>query len=287
MNQAHFDDYQFATESLPIRVEYAGLGEFRTNGIGFNEYYRMQTHTRKLSKMRRLETPSWALNDSLLRKVLVHYLESRAFSRKACAEINKTFGADAALARESLDLRKVEDRLQYEKIETRFWLQRLQKAEAKLVRRRPQLSAKMDRMCAEYVRAKNAGDVKRCEQLQNIIRGMDTQLRTTVAHVIGMCTKYYRLGMDSFQIAEELELRSPQVRQVLRRLNLVAKQLFGEQPTELPKNQLDKNYKPYQTRPPQFRPCAHRGFHIHWHVRRKIFSPVCQFCIEEHRLGSR
>jgi hypothetical protein len=51
-------------------------------GIAFEDYTRMSTQQRKQSGERRLPTPPWALNDKMLRLLLVTFMEERAGFRK-------------------------------------------------------------------------------------------------------------------------------------------------------------------------------------------------------------
>src|SRR5882672_9921523 len=71
-------EYQFGDHRhRPVDAHYTGEG-WVSNGIAFSDYDRMSTHTHKQSGERRLPTPQWAVNDTMLKEVLVRYMEIRA-----------------------------------------------------------------------------------------------------------------------------------------------------------------------------------------------------------------
>jgi hypothetical protein len=224
-----FDATQFAgRREHPVSAHITANG-WISNGIDFDSYSRMSTQTRKQSGERRLPTPLWAMNNPMLRRVLVHFMEERAFSRKE---------------RQSL----------------RGGLkERLDRAAARIITKRPATMLVLDKLCGEYVEIKDKGlkpgmtdaewnvskaqpfigfaegeprfqdEQKRIRQLEIEIEGIDTYLRISenggadvVAAIVYL---YYRTGLDSVGVGSELGLKPPHIRQTLWRLHQTAKKL--------------------------------------------------------------
>lgn len=180
-------------EHFPVAAWREGAsGDWQSNGISFDDYSRMQTHVRKLSASRRLDTPEWAVNQDKLRELLVVFLEDRALSGK------KRFSGTLA--------------------------DRLAKAQGKLIADCENLKGLLDKLCREYVavKKKNALD-PRVKKLQIEIEGLDTRIRFEgkdggASLVLGVVYYYYRCGLDSVAVAKQLGCKPPQVRQILWRL---------------------------------------------------------------------
>jgi hypothetical protein len=68
------------TQQYPVSAQYTPEG-WSTPGIAFEDYSRMATVQHKQCGERQLPTPTWALNEPLMRKLLVRYLEERAGCR--------------------------------------------------------------------------------------------------------------------------------------------------------------------------------------------------------------
>ena len=177
-----------------------GLLGWESPGIDFGSYDYMQTEHVVLAKGRRFEAPSFAVNDRDLRLVIVHAVERRAW------------GSGSKLLKRQRGLPLVE---------------RLKTAEAKCQERAGRLSSILDNLCQEYVTLRNnRTDDKRLGQLQTLIQGHDTQLIIDrhPAEVYGyILYAYFRTGAASHQIAADLGLHAPCVRQQLSRICKIAK----------------------------------------------------------------
>jgi hypothetical protein len=155
----------------------------------------MHVNSRALFAGRKLETPTWALNDAQLREVIVRALETRAHLAIR----------DGDLATR-LKRAQVEIRAQRQYQIADFW--RIQKR--CLRRKRPQCIARWRRE----------------------IENLDTYLRTTAndggAALLAACVYfYYRVGLDSVAVGREVGIKPPHVRQIIWRLNRIAEQLPG------------------------------------------------------------
>lgn len=178
----------YAVESV-YRPE--SMGGWQSTNIGWDDFTRMSTHVRKLSANRRIETPVWAMNDALLRKVLVRYCENRAGYR--CPQP----GTDE---------------------------ERIARAQKTLDASLPWRSAILKRLCAEYsaLKKSDAPDKKRLKRLEQDIAGADTTIianRNIALLVTSVVYRYYRLGEDSVGVSQALPgIRPPLIRQILWRL---------------------------------------------------------------------
>jgi hypothetical protein len=258
-NPQGFDHHQFAGKHThPVNARMTVDG-WLTPGVAFEDYSRMSTQTRKTSGERRLPTPLWAMNNPLLRKVLVQFMEERAFSKK---ERTVRHGAqkDAfKLWKGTKDLRTKEGRAIYAAYEDSLLKGRLEAAKAKIACKRPAAMKVMDGLCQQYVEIRQKGlkpgmtdaewnasspqpymefaegearyqdEKHRLRQLEIEIEGIDTYLRYTenggadvVAAVVYL---YYRTGLDSVGVGAELGLKPPHVRQTLWRLHQTAKRM--------------------------------------------------------------
>jgi DNA-binding CsgD family transcriptional regulator len=161
----------------------------------------MQTYQRKQSGERRLPTPLWALNDSLLRELLIEFLE-----RRFC--IHKPEEASFSERRELI-------------------------RQAALAQR-PRIVATLEKLNREYVQAqRDSAPRDRLATLELEIEVADTYVRTmgndgglfVLASVVYL---YYRLTLDSVGVAGETGLKPPHVRQLLWRLNHLWKNRSGD-----------------------------------------------------------
>lgn len=220
---------------FPVGARQLVDGNWLTPGISFEDYGSMQMqHRKSASSERRLDTPLWALNNHMLRELVVTFMEERAAFRKP--QTGPKGGA--------LTLRE-----------------RLARAQAAIVNQRPRLQAVMEKLCKEYVEIKTKGldqsitdDVWNSLRLQPYltrddpaeelvfeprariddeenrkkilaveIEGIDTYLRITknggadiIAAIVYL---YYRTELDSVGVGNELGLKPPHVRQTLWRLH--------------------------------------------------------------------
>ena len=181
----HFDPYQFAgRRAQPVSSE---------THIAFEDYRRMSVSVRKLAPGRRLETPEWAVNDAKLREVIVRFMETRALLLP---------GNGTPLAR-------------------------LQRAQEALQRQICSDDNVLTSLCNRYVVSKRSGacDPATLRGMEIQIENLDTKIRMG-ADCAGMILRlvhlYYRVGMDSVAVADELHLKPGHVRRTLWRLNYIA-----------------------------------------------------------------
>ncbi|HEX3987986.1 MAG TPA: hypothetical protein VHZ30_01065, partial [Verrucomicrobiae bacterium] len=191
-----FDAHQFdGQRAKPVHADYVGGSEWESTGIDFNDYKRMSLQRRKVQHERRLPTPAWALDDSLLQSVLVRYLERRALLLR---------------------------------IGTGDYKQRLTRAREALTKQIKGKNICADRLCKRYVQLKNAQplDQDAVRKLAQVIESLDTDLRLLSADCPGLILRvvylYYRLGWNSTFIGAELHLKPPHVRCILWHLNEIA-----------------------------------------------------------------
>ena len=221
--------------TFPVGARQLADGNWLTPGISFEDYGSMQMqHRRPATSERRLETPTWAVNDRMLRELVVVFMEERAGFRKP--QVGPRGGA--------MTLRE-----------------RLARAQAAVTNQRPRLFETMDKLCREYVTIKTKGldpnitddewnrsklqpymvrddpaaemvfeprariddEENRKRILAVEIEGIDTYLRITekggadvVASIVYL---YYRCEMDSVGVGSTLGLKPPHVRQTLWRLH--------------------------------------------------------------------
>lgn len=177
-------------------------------GISYNDFSSMHTYDHKQSPERRLPTPLWAVSDPLLREVLVAFLEARA------------------------GIRKPEGTL----------LERRERARLAVIAQRPRLTAKLDEMNHKYVQLQQAG-VKRAylKRMEIQIENLDSLLRCNMAGDSGglatlaaVVYLYYRVGLNSVEVAQRTGLKPPHVRQLLYRMNNIWTSLHPEESTSKP-----------------------------------------------------
>src|SRR5579863_3541369 len=108
----------------PVSAEYSP-NEITSPGLAYEDLSRIQVQTHKLATYRN-ETPTWALNDKMLREVIARYVEARArcFSKGTPAE-------------------------------------RLELAQRVLSAQRPQLVATIGRLSTKYVALKQCGGAQK------------------------------------------------------------------------------------------------------------------------------
>lgn len=182
-----FDEYQFQRNAMPVSSDTC---------IAFSDYKTMHVEEHKLAPNRRNDAPVWAYNDSLLRHVLVTYLEARA---AICGYWRKP---------------KPEGTLR----------ERLDRACGRLQAQVPAHIKNLQRLCAEYVAGKRAPepDAARLRRLEICIENIDSQIISAsrvAQNVVAIVRLYYSVGLNSVEIAEALHVKSPVVRQALWRLN--------------------------------------------------------------------
>ena len=165
--------------------------------IGFEEYSRMQTRVRKMHGARRMAPPPYATSDAALRKVLVAYLERRAFSKTQRDLLHEVAPCSE--------------------------IQAINRAQQVLLSHRPRKIETLRRLSQEFVALKKKPnpDAKRLKTLQVQIRNVDTLLRiegNVAALVTGVLYWYYRCGFDSVKVASEAGISPIHIRQLLKRI---------------------------------------------------------------------
>lgn len=203
---ARFDLHVGMRMRYPVEVHAVAGGELESNGIDFSDYVRMGRMQQKLDKCRRQATPTWVLNQSMLRAVLVRYLEMRAFRVVP-------FPIDPNLSES----------------------ERLRRAEKALEAAIPAKEALLTRLIKECLALKKKGaDAARLKKLAVQIENVDTVLvlNKNVASKAAMVVHlYYGLGLSSVDVATEVGIKPPHCRVMLWRLRKVAASLgYGEAP---------------------------------------------------------
>jgi hypothetical protein len=195
-------DHDFNAKHFAVAAHSIADGEYESTGLSFNDYSRMQTETHKLFAGRRKAVPVWAVNDSDLQRVLVEYLESRAYYKARS---------------QSGTLRE-----------------RIAQAEKRIAARALKTSRSLDALCARYIELqRSGGDARELAKLECAIKGLDTVLiisRSPAPIAAAIIYKYFRLGYKSTQIASDLGLHSPGVRQMLLRIHKAARALGYPEP---------------------------------------------------------
>jgi hypothetical protein len=206
--EIHFDRWSFIKRPLPVSAKFDGH-EFQSNGLGYEDYNRCHLQ-HKGNGDRRFSTPVWALNDALLRRVLVEFLERRAYT--------------GTPERENLQPCSLKERLI--------------RIEQKLRQRRLQNLTTIDRLCHKYVELRKADPHSpELKMLTVQIENVDTRLRIAdgneVATVAAIVYLYHRQGLDSVGVANELGIKAPMVRTILYRLQRTASALGYPKPERL------------------------------------------------------
>lgn len=220
-----FDQHAFAGRRVKaVSATRRHDGSWDTTGISFNDYGNMHTQRRVRVQERRLPTPIWAVRDAWLRILLVTYLEERFYCRPAIG-LDLTVRLDLA-RRSALYYAPRKRELLDQWLDDYHIISRTRLCELSdeqiladflsLREVRGQLPIDVS-VARAYMTGKKLSDLE--IQIQNI----DTDLvLTDKGHaeiIVAIVYLYYRLGWDSVTVAEELGLKSPHVRQVLKRLH--------------------------------------------------------------------
>lgn len=182
--QPHFDLHQFYKRGRIISAD---------SRIAFSDYERMHTARRKVQRGRRLDAPSWATNDKELREVVLRYCERRFYLRlgNKLNEVNPLTN---------------EQRLAQIRDKELKWAERC----------RENLLGLLARKKAEPNNTRLDIDIQNADSQILIAR------RGVAAIAVAIVYLYYRLGWDSPEIAQELGIKPPLVRQTLARLHNAA-----------------------------------------------------------------
>ncbi len=214
MQTPTYDPHQFYRLRHPVHVRYVA-GEWVSTGISFEDLPRYTVQNHKPSAERKLPTPQWAVNDSLLRELLVTYLEHRA------AINHKQRGTQA---------------------------ERLARATAKLKAEAQVMAENVIALNREYAARKRIDPRDPIlPKLAIEIENMDTQLRfirRPAEMICGVVYYYFRAKQDSPATAEALGLKPPHVRQIIWRLSRTWQRIMegtAWKQAAPPKEQADRN----------------------------------------------
>jgi hypothetical protein len=193
---------------LPVSAHLTANG-WESTGISYEDYSSMHlTKAGNKFVQRRLDTPDWAMNDLLLREVLLRFLEVRSQGFKALRH------------------------KQYEGTPQ----DRLLRAQKRLTMHRQALTEHITKLCVEYAAVNKAGNnPARLNKLSINIENIDTQLRflgNEHKMALGVVYFYYRLGHTSVETASALGLKPPHVRMILWRLTKVANEIENPKPSK-------------------------------------------------------
>ena len=192
------DDYQFHKRARAVSKE---------SGLTFNDIRSMQTFSRSLNGGKHNPIPRWAMNDLLLRKVILVYLESRINMgcRRPPVE-SKLTDAERLKAVRDHSLGLIFP-----------------------------LKCMLQGHLNQYEKTSRSGAPQNVlDRLQSQIENLDTQIVCLERglDVIATAVTYlsYRLQYNSTQVAESLHLKPCHVRQIVNRMNKAWIRISGEYP---------------------------------------------------------
>lgn len=201
---------------------------WESTGLAYEDYTRFATHTHKESGERRLPTPVWALNNNQFAEVLVTFMEERSGMRtkqrgpllerlaRAQARIHEV--VLPSYRKQLVDLCKRFTRYQQH---GRYgeWTEEQVREEYTRKFNKDALPF-TDTVLAPRFRMES----QNIEKISILIENRDTFIRESnnptagagiIARVVYL---YYRAGLDSVGVGQELGLKPPHVRQILWRL---------------------------------------------------------------------
>jgi hypothetical protein len=172
--------------------------------LSYDDKQHIQIRQHRLASCRRPPTPIWATNQTLLRQLLVRFMELRAGVR-----------------------------IQPGLTES----ERLAQATARLVQQRRTLTKRMERLARAYVKRPcwYDGRFASPRKLETQIRVLDAQLcllnspgagAGTLLRVVQL---YFGVGWDSVAVAHEVGIRPEGVRQLIHRLHRVWRRMATEE----------------------------------------------------------
>jgi hypothetical protein len=181
---------------MPVHLTVADEeGDGYVRGLAFDDFSRMNVQTSAVRTLvRRCPTPAWALTESSTRRVILAFMEKRAFSKKKRAALTGT------------------DR------------ERFVNVMAALKSRRDNHIKVLDGLCNQFVICQ---DDARRKELTTQIQNLDRVLRMLGNPFLyyELVTAYHREHEDSVAVAERCGLSPWGVRALLRRMNLCAREL--------------------------------------------------------------
>ena len=186
-----FDKHQFAgRRTRAVSARYTPEG-WETPGIAFADYQSMHVARRGAQQERRLDTPSWATNDKELREVVLRFCERRFY------------------------LRHRHNRNEVSPLTNE---QRLAAVREKELKWAETCKSNLHSLIARQKAGEDVHDM----EIQNIDSQILMARRGNAAIATAIVYLYYRLGWDSPEVAQELGIKPPLVRQVLARLDNAA-----------------------------------------------------------------
>jgi hypothetical protein len=199
-----FDQHQFAgRRARAISASLNGDGGFDTTGISFGDFGSMHVTKRQAQQVRRLETPSWAMEDAALGLAVLRYCERRLYLQHG----------------EFLTLKERLARVAY----SSRWA-------------RPGLRKSLKKNLILYhewavSQSRSAAQMRRLEiQVHNTESTIQLLERNLMAVTLAVAFCFWRPGWDSVTIAENFGLNSPAVRQMLARVRIVNEKADGPSP---------------------------------------------------------
>jgi hypothetical protein len=199
--------YRYKTPTFD-RHQFVKTGYVPAENLAYSDRTRMRV-IRRGQHGRRIETPAWAMNFSLLRVMITRFMERRA---------------------------NIPDDEQIGSLK-----QRLERAEKKLAARIPAIQARLNHFIHEYkhVQEQHISNKEKAERLEELaveIKGKDTQIRLlqkpggVAAAVAQSVHLYYGLGWDSVAVVNEIlpGLSPTWLHQTMYGLNHCAKEFLGE-----------------------------------------------------------
>ncbi|MGA8538970.1 MAG: hypothetical protein WB566_05690 [Terriglobales bacterium] len=190
---AYYADRLFIQPKLPVPAAEKDAGGEYKNALAFSDYTRCQTSTKCGPRARMIPTPSWVLNATTRRAVILAYLVKRCFGPKQCAGISA-----------------LPERARLAAVVARMKVQAMA------------LMKVADGLCLDYV---TTPDPARRKVLERAIPNIDAQICMTKNPEVfsAVLYDYYLLGLDSVGCAQRNGLTPVGVRQLISRMNRTAR----------------------------------------------------------------
>lgn len=206
--QLQFDQHQFANRGTKaVSADYRGHDEWNTPGISFGDLSGIHVTRRAVQQVRRLATPAWVMDDAKVRAVVLNFIEDRLY-------IGDRSGSDS---------------------------DRIQRINNKIQATLPELVSLLEELQLRY-RAEPKNQKSLAVEIQNVDSQIMLLRRGLLAVVVSVIYMYYREGLASVEVAEQLRIKSPMVRVWLFRLAEVERYLsdgtgphFKPRPPKSPK----------------------------------------------------
>jgi hypothetical protein len=188
-------DPQFHKLAMPISTMFDAHGQVRSNGIGFEEYGRMQSSGGRVQHWRKIK-PLWIRDTDKFREVVTRMVEHRAGFFTAQLGTHQ---------------------------------QRIDRAQNRLNRSRDNKIGLLDKLCERYIAAKAAGEptgflAQKIEEADTSIAHLDR----AAALVTAILFLSYRAELNSVDVSAILVcVKPPLVRQTCYRARKLAERIFS------------------------------------------------------------